>query len=94
MTKPKTSRKSGLALPVRTSWIDVVPGAKPPTEVLLVLLQELGENGYNLCIGIYDEDLNVFLDHNGSAVEVMGKVTKYHLLIAPSGKRFMVRYDD
>lgn len=86
--------RKGLTLPARTDWVDVVPGADPPENVLLVLLQELDEGSYNLFIGIWDKEIGVFLNTEGHAVETMGKVTKYHILVSPANKRFAVLYDE
>lgn len=88
------SKKTKTPIPNPTSWVDVVPGAEPPSGCLLVLLQELEDNTYNVFIGIWDTELKVFLNTEGSAVETMGKVTKYHILLSPAHNRFMVYYDD
>lgn len=80
--KPKARRSS---IPRNTDWIPVVAGCRVPTNILLWLWQEYEGGGANTLSGLFHDELQVFVDRDGSAVELEGRVTHYHVVVTPHG---------
>jgi hypothetical protein len=65
--------------------VPVIAGARVPSNVLLWLWQEYEEGGANTVSGVFHNELQVFVDRDGSAVELDGRVTHYHVVVTPNG---------
>ena len=92
MTRRKKTGSPGDLLPRKTEWIDYVPGAQPPPEVILIIYQVFPDETEDVNLGRWDRNRELFIDPEG---HVLDSVTHYHILYNPRNQRLVTEdYDD